>query len=52
MKKQDETFCGILLQQGIQNFLRRHYPHQVKGSKVIPSSQPVYTSSPVLQLYK
>ena len=27
--------------------LRRHYPHQVKGSKVCPSSQPVSTSSPV-----
>lgn len=25
------------------DFLRRHYPHQVKGSKVTPSSQPVLT---------
>ena len=34
------------------DFLRRHYPHQVKGSKVHPSSQPVNTSSPVFQLSK
>ena len=27
-------------------FLRRHYPHQVKGSKLLASSQPVITSSP------
>lgn len=33
------------------DFLRRHYPHQVKGSKVIPSSQPVSTSSPVFFYY-
>ena len=31
----------------VYDFLRRHYPHQVIGSKVIPSSQPVSTSSPV-----
>jgi len=30
------------------DFLRRHYPHQVKGSKLITSSQPACTSSPVL----
>lgn len=29
------------------DFLRRHYPHQVKGSKLITSSQPAFTSSPV-----
>ena len=29
------------------DFLRRHYPHQVKGSKLITSSQPANTSSPV-----
>ena len=34
------------------DFLRRHYPHQVKGSKVHPSAQPVNTSSPVFQLSK
>lgn len=28
------------------DFLRRHYPHQVKGSKLITSSQPANTSSP------
>ena len=31
------------------DFLRRHYPHQVKGSKLITSSQPAHTSSPVSQ---
>ena len=36
----------ILRKKHLRFFLRRHYPHQVKGSKVIPSSQPVYTSSP------
>ena len=29
------------------DFLRRHYPHQVIGSKLITSSQPADTSSPV-----
>ena len=31
----------------LYGFLRRHYPHQVKGSKLITSSQPANTSSPV-----
>jgi len=50
MKKQEKTICGFLLQENKYNFLRRHYPHQVKGSKVIPSSQPVNTSSPVFSV--
>ena len=29
------------------DFLRQHYLHQVKGSKLITSSQPATTSSPV-----
>ena len=29
------------------DFLRRHYPHQVKGRSWSTSSQPAYTSSPV-----
>ena len=29
------------------DFLRRHYPNQVIGSKLITSSQPAITSSPV-----
>ena len=29
------------------DFLRRHYPHQVKGRSSITSSQPAFTSSPV-----
>ena len=29
------------------DFLRRHYPHQVKGRSLITSSQPAFTSSPV-----
>ena len=33
------------------DFLRRHYPHQVKGSKLITSSQPANTSSPVYFYY-
>jgi hypothetical protein len=51
-EKQEKTFCGFLLQKNKYDFLRRHYPHQVKGSKVHPSSQPVNTSSPVFQLSK
>ena len=37
----------LRMKHNLRIFLRRHYPHQVKGSKVIPSSQPVKTSSPV-----
>ena len=33
------------------DFLRRHYPHQVKGRSWITSSQPAYTSSPVFIFY-
>ena len=51
-KKQEQTCCGFLLKKNKYHFLRRHYPHQVKGSKVHPSSQPVNTSSPVFQLSK
>ena len=51
IKKQEGPDVAILLLSSIQNFLRRHYPHQVIGSKVIPSSQPVSTSSPVFRWY-
>jgi len=37
----------LRMKHNLRIFLRRHYPHQVKGSKVNPSSQPVKTSSPV-----
>ena len=33
------------------NFLRRYYPHQVKGRSLITSSQPAVTSSPVFILH-
>jgi len=40
-----DTPCGTK----IRFSLRQHYLHQVIGSKVIPSSQPVLTSSPAEQ---
>ena len=46
-KKNEDARSGASVKEFVDDFLRRHYPHQVKGSKVCPSSQPVSTSSPV-----
>ena len=49
--KTGETFCGFSCKKSVHDdFLRRHYPHQVKGRSSITSSQPAHTSSPVFQL--
>ena len=46
--KTGETFCGFSCKKSVHDdFLRRHYPHQVKGRSWMTSSQPAHTSSPV-----
>jgi hypothetical protein len=43
----DEAFLSRLINLGLQ-FLRRHYPDQVRGSRAgLPSSQPEYIRLPV-----
>jgi hypothetical protein len=45
--KNRKHLCGVSCKKSsCDDFLRRHYPHQVKGSKSLTSSQPAYTSSP------
>ena len=46
-KKEYHLMVILRMKHNLRIFLRRHYPHQVKGSKAVPSSQPVKTSSPV-----
>ena len=46
--KTGETRCGFSCKKSLHDdFLRRHYPHQVKGRSWMTSSQPAHTSSPV-----
>ena len=46
--KTGATFCGRSCKKSLHDdFLRRHYPHQVKGRSWMTSSQPAHTSSPV-----
>ena len=46
--KTGETGRGFSCKKSLHDdFLRRHYPHQVKGRSWMTSSQPAHTSSPV-----
>ena len=46
--KTGETFCGSSCKKSLcHDFLRRHYPHQVKGSKFGYFLSACFTSSPV-----
>ena len=48
VKKTGATFCGRSCKKSLHDdFLRRHYPLQVKGRSWMTSSQPAHTSSPV-----
>ena len=49
-KKTGDTFWMPPVKNLYYDFLRRHYPHQVKGRSLITSSQPAFTSSPVFLL--
>ena len=46
--KKQGTPLRAPLRKANKNFLRRHYPHQVKGSKAQPSSQPFAALPPWL----
>ena len=46
-KKQETPSAASPAKNHDDDFLRRHYPHQVKGRSCFASSQPAVTSSPV-----
>ena len=50
--KNRRTRSGFSCKKSLDDdFLRRHYPHQVKGRSWMTSSQPAQTSSPVFIFY-
>ena len=51
VQKTGDTFWMPPVKNLYYDFLRRHYPHQVKGRSLITSSQPAFTSSPVFYQY-